>query len=735
MPGVPTDGGAGGAVVPFSRELGDAVAAPSVRTIRHGVAPPISRVYVSFSSGNLLQVACLGPPNPEGGGGRGAQEVAGGRVVEVNLGGGGSGPGGADVEEEIDEAEMRRIQYGSVPAFALLQSRKNALADAAAMSRGPSVSDHAEWWQYVLEYSQTIGSLLGNPDSLPAFMIDDPKTILKDREKPTSLKASWELLEIFFVDKQLKSWLPERLVDWLADYDSLLTKTEDTVYRTLTNFQKKLINLQIVEDDPDYWNGLAAALSVGWLDIVVNMLRFHGSYQLDQMDNRETENGLVEAVAVLVSTMPRMRPDLPTGKLGHCCKTRPDFIKALEKWRGQVSKLECSAFWIQCGHQKTRDGLKNLLHIMLGNIKNLTVATSHWLELFASHFLYIRPFTVGFEGMNHLAQKCIQLKPSTDNSGLTGLLGGILSENPEVVLAECTKSFGPWMVTHAMELLTADNDYADMMLHEERPNIGGISIEELHRLVYAQVLCSHSLTWQIAPTYLSSCLNQGLGLLEILLLKQPIQDNRLVLKTLEICRLYELENVSTNIMKIGGIYHWKHGRKGTGVYWFQQAHDKVRLDRIAQQLFENIGKSVTDDSFKKWEGLLELLGSDIGSAGGLEFLHRYRDFKRSLQQAQEGRTGESARQTVEFLIQLMRNPSTPQRFWLPLLHDSVRLLNCKPSPLLNVAETTLLLNKLQELSMAKLRPDFSNIHLPSHALNSVRLALASNLARAILEDP
>jgi nuclear pore complex protein Nup85 len=337
--------------------------------------------------------------------------------------------------------------------------------------------------------------------------------------------------------------------------------------------------------------------------------------------------------------------------------------------------------------------------------------------------------------MHQLAQKCIQLKPSADNSGLTGLLTGILSENREVVLAECTKNFGPWMVTHAMELLTADNDYADMMLHEERPNFGGISIEELHRLVYAQVLCSHALTWQIAPTYLSSCLNQGLGLLEILLLKQPIQDNRVVLKTLEICRLYELENVSTNIMKIAGIYHWKHGRKGTGVYWFQQANDKVRLDRIAQQLFEHIGKSVTDDSFKQWEGLLELLGSDIGSAGGLEFLHRYRDFKRSLQMAQEGRTGESVRQTVEFLIQLMRNPSTPQRFWLPLLHDSVRLLNCKPCPLLNVAETTLLLNKLQELSLAKLRPDFSNIHLPSHALNSVRLALASNLARAILEEP
>ncbi|CAO2197649.1 unnamed protein product [Urochloa humidicola] len=729
MPGMPTDGG--GAIVPFRGEPGQgAPSPPPVRPIRHGVAPPIFRVYVSWSSGNLLQVACLRPPNSEGCGG--AEEVAG-SVVEVNLGCGGSG--GADVEGETDEAEMRRIEYGSVPAFALLQSRKNALADAAAMSRMSSVPDYAEWWQYVLEYSKTIGNLLGNPDSPSAFMIEDPKTILKVREKPTSLRAAWELLEIFCVDKQLQSWLPERLVDWLADFDSLLSATESTVYSKLSNFQKKLINLQIVEDDPDYWNGLSAALSVGWLDIVVNMLRFHGSYQLDQMDNRETENGLVEAVAVLVSTMPRLRPSLPSGKLGQCCKTRPDFVKAWEKWRGQVTKLECSAFWIQCGHQKTRDGLKNLLHIMMGNMKAVAGSTSHWLELFASHFLYIRPLTVGFEEMHHLAQKCIQLKPSSGSNGLTGLVIGVLSENPEVVLAECTKNFGPWLVTHAMELLTTDNDYADAMLHEERPNLGSISIEELHRLVYAQVLCSHSLTWQIAPTYLSSCLNQGLGLLEILLLKQPIQDNRLVLKTLEICRLYELDNVSRNIMKIAGIYHWKHGRKGAGVYWFQQAHDKVRLDRIAQQLFERIGKSVADDSFKQWEGLLELLGPDIASAGGLEFLHRYRDFKRSLQQALDRGSGEAARQTVDFLIQLMRNPSTPQRFWLPLLHDSVELLNCKTSPLMNVAETTLLLNKLQELSLAKLRPDFSNNHLPSHALSSVRLAVALNLARAIIEDP
>lgn len=136
---MPTDGG--GALVPFTGEHGQgAPPPPPVRPIRHGVAPPIFRIYVSWSSGNLLQVACLRSPNSEGGGGR--EEVVG-SVMEVNLGDGGSG--GSEVEDKMDEAEIRRIEYGSVPAFALLQSRKNALADAAAMSHVPSITDHAEW--------------------------------------------------------------------------------------------------------------------------------------------------------------------------------------------------------------------------------------------------------------------------------------------------------------------------------------------------------------------------------------------------------------------------------------------------------------------------------------------------------------------------------------------------------------------------------------------------------------
>lgn len=634
--------------------------------------------------------------------------------------------------KEMSDGQRRKIAYASVTPFAVLQSHKNAHNQAATMSM--ISSSHFNWWHHIMDYSKDINALLGNPKKPPSPLIEDPMEILEAVEEHTSLKAAWDLIEIFYADKQSQGWLPERLVDWLADYDRLLSSKMTTVHSKLVELQKELVNLQTIEDDPKYWEGISSALAVGWLDIVMKLLRLHGSYQLDQLGNREIENGLVETVAQLVKKMPRMRSELNDANAGECFKTKPEFMKSWEKWRGHIAKLECSAFWIQCEHHQTREGLKNLLQIMLGNTDALSNVTCHWMELYISNFLFVRPFTMGLEGMYSLAQKCIQLKPQSISHSLMGLILGILGENVEVVLAECSRAFGPWMLVHAIEMLTSGNTHAESLLHEERYNLGGISMEELHRLVYAQVLSSHSLTWQIAPVYLSSCSKQGMGLLEILLYKQPVQPNQLLLKVLEICRLYDLSSISSNIMKIAGVYHWKHGRKGSGVFWLQQAQDEVRLNRIAQQLFDFVGKPISDNSFKQWEGLIELLGSEARTVGGLEFLHKYRDFKKSLQQVQVGKAREAAQQAVEALILLMKNPATPQRFLLPLLHDSVPLLNWRERPLLNVSQTNLLLSKLQELSVGRLQPDYCEPDLPPQALSSVRLALATNLGRAILEE-
>jgi nuclear pore complex protein Nup85 len=701
------------AVVPFLPKVNES----AVYELHHSLKPPISpRLSISWSRGNSLRVSVFRQPQSN------ADGEIGGEVVELKLG---------SRDSELDDAQLRRIAYGSVSPFALLQSRKNSLATLSKIS---SSSPYVDWWEYVREYSKDINTLLGTRKIPQTPAIEDSRTVLKEVEKPTCLKAAWELMEIFYADKRSQSWVPERLVDWLADYDCLSCEDQPTVHSKLVDFQKDLVSLQVVEDNPKYWEAISSALAVGWLDIVVKLMRLHGSYQLNQLGKRETENGLVEAVAVLISKMPRMRPDLSKDKLGECYSNKPDFIKAWEKWRQHITKLDCSAYWLQCDHDQTKDCLKNMLQIMLGNVNILSTVTFHWIELFISHFLYIRPFTVGFESMYNLAQKCIQLKPSASSHKLIQLIFGILGENTEVVLAECSRSFGSWMVAHAIELLTAGNTEPEMVVTEERENLGGISLEELHRLVYAQLLSSHSLTWQIAPIYLTSCTKQGMGLLEVLLYIQPVHHNHVLLKSLEICRMYDLDSVSSSLMKIAGVHHWKHGRKRCGVFWLQQAGDEVRLNRIAQQLFDFVGKSTTDETFEQWEGLIELLGSECKTVGGLEFLDKYKDFKKSLAKVNGVIAADSARRATESLISLMKNPSTPQRFWLPLLHDSLPLLNWKEGPLLNLTQTNLLLNKLQELSIGKLRPGFVEHDLPTDALTSIRLAVAANLGRAILKE-
>ncbi|KZV37197.1 hypothetical protein F511_04616 [Dorcoceras hygrometricum] len=709
MPGVMSDSGNYDAlaIIPHSSDASN----PRIYSIRsHGLTDPLARLSISWARGNTLRVSLLQSDAVD-------EQRPGGQVLEVKLT---SAEGG-----EISGAQWRKIAYGSVAPFSLLQSRKNSI-EASRYKK--------DWWEHVMEYSREISSLLGNSNSSPSPIIEDAKVILKKVEEPISLKAAWELMEIFYADKQAQIWLPERLVDWLADYDCLLSGTQPTVHLKLVAFQKGLVTIQTVENDTEYWETLSSALAVGWLDVVVKLLRMHGSYLFDQLGKREIENGLVEAVALLISQMTRLRPDVPAKRLGECYNTKSEFMKAWEKWRAQITKLDCSAFWLQCDHQQTRAGLKNMLQIMLGNASILSNVTYHWIELYISHFLYIRPFTVGLESMYSLAQKCMQSKPISSRHKLMGLIIGILEENTEVILAECSRSFGPWMITHAIELLTAGSTQAEILIREQQPKLGGICIEELHRLGYSQILSSHALTWNIAPIYLTSCMKQGLGLLENLLYEQPVQHQQVLLKSLEICRLNGLDYVGNSLMKIAGVHYWKHGKKGSAVFWLQEARDELRLNRIAKHLFDFVGKSVSDESFKQWEGMLELLGSESRTAGGLEFLKRYRDFRKSLQQVSEGITTDAACISAEMLISLMKNPSTPQQFWLSLLFDSLKLLNWKDRPLLNVAQTNLLLNKLQELSLARLRPDFVDSDLPPEALKSVRLALASNLGRAILQE-
>ncbi|WMV42543.1 hypothetical protein MTR67_035928 [Solanum verrucosum] len=200
--------------------------------LRHGLKSPIHRLSFSWACGNTLRVSVFRKPPSEKADGDGE---AGGRVVEVKLSNSG--------DEEVDAARWRRMAYSSVTPFALLQSRKHSLSAASRMSLDiPPYK--AEWWEHVIEYSKEISSLLSDRKPPPKSIIEDPKSVVNEIAAPMCLKAAWELLEIFYVDKQSQFWIPERLLDWLADYNSLFSGTLPTIHSKLVDFQQELVGVQ-----------------------------------------------------------------------------------------------------------------------------------------------------------------------------------------------------------------------------------------------------------------------------------------------------------------------------------------------------------------------------------------------------------------------------------------------------------------------------------------------------------
>lgn len=114
-------------LVPISPEFQQ----PAVFPIRHGLKPPIVRLALSWARGNTLRVSVLRSPTEQDSN----DGEAGGRVMEIRL---------SNEEAEISCSKWRRVAYGSLSPYALLQSRRSSLSSLSKMSMSPSPY-HIEW--------------------------------------------------------------------------------------------------------------------------------------------------------------------------------------------------------------------------------------------------------------------------------------------------------------------------------------------------------------------------------------------------------------------------------------------------------------------------------------------------------------------------------------------------------------------------------------------------------------
>ncbi|KAL6138982.1 hypothetical protein ACLB2K_064260 [Fragaria x ananassa] len=91
----------------------------------------------------------------------------------------------------------------------------------------------------------------------------------------------------------------------------------------------------------------------------------------------------------------------------------------------------------------------------------------------------------------------------------------------------------------------------------------------------------------------------------ILLSKLPAEHNETLLKNIEICRFCKLDTVSSDIMKV------------VEFSGFSKPEMKFALPGLLSNYLILLESQISDESFKQWEGLIELLGSESKTTVGV----------------------------------------------------------------------------------------------------------------------
>ncbi|CAI5532783.1 unnamed protein product [Closterium sp. Naga37s-1] len=93
------------------------------------------------------------------------------------------------------------------------------------------------------------------------------------------------------------------------------------------------------------------------------LLRLHSSYREDQLIQREAENGLVEAVAVLLAEMPMPLEPMAA----HDAAEVSAYHRHHDHWRNRLARLKASPFWAAADAPATERALLDLLALLLGS--------------------------------------------------------------------------------------------------------------------------------------------------------------------------------------------------------------------------------------------------------------------------------------------------------------------------------------------------------------------------------
>ncbi|VFV45907.1 nuclear pore complex protein nup85 [Lynx pardinus] len=530
----------------------------------------------------------------------------------------------------------------------------------------------------------------------------------------SAMELIWNLCEILFIEVAPAGPLLLHLLDWVrlhvCEVDSLLAD---------------VLGSENPSKHESFWNLVTILVLQGRLDEARQMLS-------KEADVSPTSAGMCRILGDLMRTMPVLSPG------------NTQTLTELElKW--QHWHEECERH-LQDGTFASSPHLESLCKIMLGDEAALLEQKellNNWYHFLVTRLLYSHP-TVKPIDLHFYAQSSLDLFLGGESSPepLDNILMAAFEFDIHQVIKECSIALSNWwFVAHLTDLL----DHCKLL--QSHNLYFGSNMREFLLLEYASGLFAHHSLWQLGVDYFDYCPELGRVSLELHIERIPLSTEQKALKVLRICEQrqmtdkgYEWSDLQgekltfflfscqvRSICKILAMKAVRNNRLGSALSWSIRAKDAAFATLVSDRFLRDYCER---GCFSDLD-LIDNLGPAMMLSDRLTFLGKYREFHRFYG---EKRFFDAA----SLLLSLMTSQIAPRCFWVTLLTDALPLLEQK-QVIFTTEQTYELMRCLEDLASGRpvrgepgaqrLQEDIENTKL-----EMLRLALARNLARAIIKE-
>ncbi|XP_030152682.1 nuclear pore complex protein Nup85 [Lynx canadensis] len=510
----------------------------------------------------------------------------------------------------------------------------------------------------------------------------------------SAMELIWNLCEILFIEVAPAGPLLLHLLDWVrlhvCEVDSLLAD---------------VLGSENPSKHESFWNLVTILVLQGRLDEARQMLS-------KEADISPTSAGMCRILGDLMRTMPVLSPG------------NTQTLTELElKW--QHWHEECERH-LQDGTFASSPHLESLCKIMLGDEAALLEQKellNNWYHFLVTRLLYSHP-TVKPIDLHFYAQSSLDLFLGGESSPepLDNILMAAFEFDIHQVIKECSIALSNWwFVAHLTDLL----DHCKLL--QSHNLYFGSNMREFLLLEYASGLFAHHSLWQLGVDYFDYCPELGRVSLELHIERIPLSTEQKALKVLRICEQRQMTEQVRSICKILAMKAVRNNRLGSALSWSIRAKDAAFATLVSDRFLRDYCER---GCFSDLD-LIDNLGPAMMLSDRLTFLGKYREFHRFYG---EKRFFDAA----SLLLSLMTSQIAPRCFWVTLLTDALPLLEQK-QVIFTTEQTYELMRCLEDLASGRpvrgepgaqrLQEDIENTKL-----EMLRLALARNLARAIIKE-